>query len=221
MAAPPAGVLICFAQPQEAAPLHRRVAGHPEIRILVTGMGSSNSRRALLAELQRGKPALVLSAGFAGALDPALALGDLLFDAGPSALRPQLLALGAREARFYCADTIVATAAAKRALRQTSGADAVEMESAALCGVCREQGIPWAILRAISDTAQQDLPLDFNRLLTRDQRISPLRLAAAVLRSPGTIPALLALRRQARCAADKLAESLARLIISVAPHSRT
>jgi hypothetical protein len=51
-------------------------------------------------------------------------------------------------------------------------------------------------------------------VLTGDQRISRLRLAAALLKSPGTIPALLRLRKQARYAAEKLAELLARLILA-------
>jgi len=42
---------------------------------------------------------------------------------------------------------------------------AVEMEGAAVAQVCHEHGIPFAVARVISDTADHAAPVDFSRFL--------------------------------------------------------
>jgi adenosylhomocysteine nucleosidase len=180
------------------------------VKTLLTGIGSHNAERAIRTALNRQKPNAVLSCGFAGGLRPALATGTVVFTADKeTGWEPTLLAAGAQCARFHCAEGVATTAEQKRALWQATGADAVEMESRAIVGVCREQGIPSAIVRVILDTASEDLPLDFNQLLTAAQRMDKSRLALALLKSPGKAGALLRLRRQSNAAAEKLTQVLA------------
>jgi nucleoside phosphorylase len=130
----------------------------------------------------------------------------------PSLLSSALVAAGARPARFHCVERVVATAAEKRALRQQTGADAVEMESGLIRAICGKRTIPSATVRVISDNANQDLPLDFNRLMDADQNLKYGKLTAALLRSPGKIAALLKLHRQTQAAAEKLAQVLIKII---------
>jgi hypothetical protein len=93
-------------------------------------------------------------------------------------------------------------------LRNETGADAVEMESAAIHAVCAERGIPCATVRVISDTAAEDLPLDFNALAKPDKNLDFGRLAWAIARSPGKIGALMQLQRKTKFAAEQLAAVL-------------
>jgi hypothetical protein len=66
-------------------------------------------------------------------------------------------------------------------------------------------------VRVILDTANEDLPLDFNQLMTADQKMSYGKLALALAKSPGKVGALLRLRQQTEAAAGKLAEVLGRI----------
>jgi adenosylhomocysteine nucleosidase len=207
-------ILVCFAMPEEARPFQRATGRRPDIRLLVTGIGARNSARALRAALATARPTAALTCGYAGALDPALPAGEVVFSCDTALeLKPRLLAAGAREVRFHCVDHMVATAAEKRSLRHSTGADVVEMESEIIRRLCREQSVPGATVRVISDTAAEDLPLDFNRFLTPSQRFDYLKLVSALCRSPRKIPALLRLRKQTRAAAKELARVLTEVVL--------
>ena len=173
---------------------------------------------------------LVLTCGFAGGLDPDLKLGDVVFeltdrrdelheppaekqvgDSPSSSLRKKLLAAGAKPAKFFCADKIATTVAEKKKLRDVTGADAVEMESAAIHEVCRAHGIPCATVRVISDTASEDLPLDFNRVSKPDKSMDYGKLFWAIAKSPGKTGGLLRLQKNCRFAAERLARVLVKI----------
>jgi adenosylhomocysteine nucleosidase len=157
-------------------------------------------------------PSLVLTCGFAGGLNPELKLGDVLFETADEKLSSRILTSGAKPARFFCADRIATTAGEKKTLRAQTGADVVEMESAAILGVCRELGIPCATVRVISDTASEDLPLDFNALAKPDKNLDFGKLFLAIACSPGKIGALMQLQKKTNFAARQLSAVLERVI---------
>jgi len=205
--------LICFAVKEEAAPFLKLVKNHPSVSVLVTGMGRKNSERALLQSLPKSLPGLVLTCGFAGALDPRLKIGDVVFEADlESRLAPALQEAGAAPAKFHCASRVATTIAEKTALRKSTGADVVEMESQFIRQLCREKKIPSATIRGISDSALDDLPLDFNELMTDDDTLSFSKLAVALMKSPGKIPQLIQLQKNTRLAAQNLADVLEKLL---------
>jgi len=202
-------LLLTFAVREESAPFQKLAGSRADLHVLLTGIGQRSAERTIRRALAGPLPQLVLSCGFAGGLNPELATGTVVFSADEdSALSPALLATGARPAEFHCADRVAVTAEEKRALRQNTGADAVEMESRVIRALCRERGIPGATVRVISDAAEEDLALDFNRLLDVRQNLSYGRLALALAKMPGKMPALLKLRRQTQAAAEKLARVL-------------
>jgi nucleoside phosphorylase len=206
---PAANTLLTFAVKEEARPFQKLARSLPRLQILVTGIGARNAEKSIRRILGGEHLKLVLTCGFAGGLNPNLATGTVVFSADEDfSLSPALLAAGARPARFHCAERVVPTAEEKRTLWQSTGADAVEMESDVIRAVCREHNIPSATVRVISDAANEDLPLDFNLLMDANRRLSYARLAVALLKSPRKIQALLKLQKQTRAAAEKLAEVL-------------
>lgn len=100
------------------------------------------------------------------------------------ALAASLDALGIAAPRVHqglviSGDRFVATAAESEALRlELPDALAVEMEGAAVAQVCHDCDLPFAVLRAVSDRADDQAHLDFGRFLR--EVAGPLN--AAVLR---------------------------------------
>jgi len=208
--------LVCFAVKEETRSFKELVASRPDVKTLLTGIGPRNAEKAIRAAITARKPGLVLSCGFAGGLRPGLVSGAVVFNADrESGLEPALLAAGAQPARFHFVPQVATTAEEKQLLWNTTGADAVEMESQIICTVCREQKIPSAIVRVILDTAEEDLPLDFNRLMNNRQEMDYDKLAVALVKSPGKIGSLLRLQKQSQAAAEKLARVLAEALTRI------
>lgn len=211
----PSDKLFCFAVNEEARPFQRRCGSVPSIRTLVTGMGRRNAEASVRRALDESLPRMVITCGFAGGLTPGLASGTVVYEADDDAgIRQLLETAGARPARIHAAERVATTAAEKAQLRASTGADAVEMESQFICAICRERQLPCAIVRVVLDPAEEDLPLDFNQLMTADMKLDGGRLALTLMRSPTKIPALLRLQRQTRAAAERLAEVLCQLVES-------
>ncbi|MDQ6632843.1 MAG: hypothetical protein M3Y82_13985 [Verrucomicrobiota bacterium] len=208
-------ILVCFAVSQEAAPFRRFISARQEnIQILLTGIGQKNAEKTLRQKLETLRPEMVLSCGFAGGLNPDFSVGQVIFSADSNfPLTSRWLSAGAVPARFYFSNRIITTAEEKKSLRQSTGADAVEMESQIIRKLCGEQNIPSATLRVISDAAHENLPLDFNLLLTPEYHLHYGKLMRAILCSPKKINGLLRLQRQTKMAAEKLSAVLQTIFV--------
>jgi adenosylhomocysteine nucleosidase len=209
--------LICFALKEEAGPFRKFAAEKADVSVLIVGIGRQNAERSIRQHLAMQTPELVMTCGFAGGLNPDLKLGDVIFELSKQSGPPyvgcdkDLMAAGAKPVKFLCADRIATTVAEKEKLRNETGADAVEMESGAIHAVCRERGVGCVTVRVISDTANEDLPLDFNALARPDQSLDFGKLAWAIARSPGKIGALMELQKKTSFAARQLAAVLDRI----------
>ena len=204
-------VLVCFAVKEEANPFQRAMGPSTQVRVLITGMGERNTRFAFEQALAEEKPGLVLTCGFAGGLRPELKTGTVLCQCKQDPeLATRLEKAGARPGKFAFSNSVATTAAEKRTLWDKSKADAVEMESQVIQMICQEKNIPCATVRVILDSAEEDLPLNFNELMTQDQTLNYAKLGLILLRSPGKIRALLKLQKQSRAAAEKLSMVLLR-----------
>jgi adenosylhomocysteine nucleosidase len=229
------GWAFLFALKCESTPLKRRLrfqgshadapcpaqlfAGDRGTALVVeTGVGAARASAAARWVLKTYPPRLVVACGFAGSLDPSLAVGDVVLASTvvesddlhwQVALPAELGDL--RSGRLLTVPRLVTTARDKRALAGQYHAAAVDMESAAIAEVCREWHVPCAVVRAISDAADADLSAQLVTLLT-GARVSPSRVLAALLRRPLLAVELWRLARDSRTAARRLADVLTRLI---------
>lgn len=219
----PAELLVCFAVKEEARffmdgmVCQADQAGkkpHPPLyQVWMTGMGRRNAVEGVRQAIALVRPKRVITSGFAGGLNPKLKFGTIVYDEDFDAgFGPQLEQAGAVRGTFYCHRRVAITAGEKAALWQSTGADAVEMESSAIRNICREQKIPSATIRVISDNAGQDLPLDFNALMTPEDRIHYPKLIWAVLSRPGRIGKLMDFQRQTMAASRQLGAVLGQLL---------
>jgi len=141
----------------------------------------------------------IINTGFCGALDPMLRVGDIVtWGDVPSTARYV-------SGEIASSDRVVVTAEEKRRLREKTGAIAAEMEAGAVKKIAREWGAPFYCIRAVSDTANEDMPLDFNLYRDRAGRFSLPKIALAAMSRPFTrIPALKRLEANCNVASESL-----------------
>jgi adenosylhomocysteine nucleosidase len=158
-----------------------------------------------------------LSAGFSGALRPEARVGhlvlatDVVNSAGqvwPVTWTPDVVF---PRGRLLCMPELVADTGEKQRLGQCYQAIAVDMETATLARFCHAHRVPFGCLRVISDDLDTPLSPRLSTLLCGGQ-VSPLRLAAALLRRPALLIELWRLARSTRRAAWILAQGLRELL---------
>ena len=182
--------------------------------LTIAGGGVSARLEARLREIDPSSLAGVVSYGFAGAIDPALAVGDVVcpetvvaptgerFTADLSVQRTHVSALGAdrvpvRLGAVLGVEAPVLGAAAKVSLAASHGAVAVDMESHVAASFAARHRLPFAALRAISDTTERDLPPVAGDAMRPDGSVDVLRVLTGLARSPGQLPGLIRTARDA------------------------
>lgn len=132
------------------------------------------------------------------------------FDALRSAAARLRIAVASRGA-ILGSDAPVLTADAKRGLRAATGADAVDMESHVAAAFADRHGLPFGVLRVISDAADSAIPPAALAAMRRDGGIDAFAALRSILRQPGQIPALIGTARDGAKAfgiLDRLAPAL-------------
>jgi adenosylhomocysteine nucleosidase len=124
------------------------------------GIGSAAARRATEAVIRLYGPKQVVSAGFAGALDPKRKVGDVLLpavviDAGSGSRSTVSSGTAGVALVTYGA---MADREQKARLATAYGAQAVDMEAAAVAQGAEGHGVDFAACKAISDEADFSLP---------------------------------------------------------------
>jgi adenosylhomocysteine nucleosidase len=172
--------------------------------VLIGGGTAEGAARCAAAAIASGASALI-SFGLAGGLDPALPAGTLICPRQilwhgtvlktDATLTAQLG--GATCDTLLADEEISATTTDKYALWSGTHAAAIDMESGAVAAAAAQEGLPFAVLRAICDPATRSLPQAALIALDKTGRIGFLAVMASVLRNPAQIPRLLALANDA------------------------
>jgi len=91
----------------------------------------------------------------------------------------------------------------------------VEMESGEVLHETSAFGAKVIAIRGISDAVDEDLPLDFNRVMTPAGEVSIPKVLGEVARHPMSAAALVRFAKQSRMAAEKLGAFLDRYLEGV------
>jgi nucleoside phosphorylase len=215
-----------FLERVERAPCHAWLATSPAGPLVLseTGIGPTaveSTLKWLLGQPQR--PALLVYAGFTGALDDAGKVGDVVLadevvdEAGKRwatawPLPHRVATIALRHVRMLTVNRLVASAADKRRLGAQYGAQAVDMEAAHVAAFCDLHGIPFGCARAISDAVDTSLTPSLAALLT-GSRVSLPRVVGALVRRPSLLLELIRMQRDTRRAAYHLAIALRDLLM--------
>jgi adenosylhomocysteine nucleosidase len=173
-----------------ALPIIAGTLGGREVVIVHSGMGKASASARIGDFLKGHAPSHWIATGFGGGLDPELRLGDIVAvrNFSDPALLAAIASLPARPGSLITTRKVVETAVQKRDLARHTGAIVVDMETAAISPLCGARGIPMLAVRAISDTATQDLPVPAEVWFdTATQRPRPLPLVLFLMRHPGRI----------------------------------
>jgi nucleoside phosphorylase len=146
---------------------------------------------------------MVIMAGLAGALDPSLAVGDLIIDDWPEAMP---VPATAKRGAIHTAHEIAATPAKKADLFAQTRAAAVDMENATVRQWALRHGAAFGAVRAISDRADQALDPAFLTFIDQWGRPRLGRIISALLSRPSLLPSLLRLGSDSKNAAGRLGD---------------
>lgn len=203
-----------------AGPRHSVVEGECEgklVALIIAGIGREAARRGAELLLDGHRPRWIVSAGFAGALDPALRRNDVVManeildldgrrfsiDVG---VPNEGQGLRVRSGRLLTVDQIIRTAAEKAELRARLGADLVDMETSGVAEVCSDRAVRLLSIRVVSDEADRDLPPEVVSMLTRTGSYRVGAALRAIWQRPSSLKDFWTLHEHAQEAADRLAE---------------
>jgi adenosylhomocysteine nucleosidase len=192
--------------------------GDGEVEILHTGVGEKASRQRLGNFLVDQRFDLLISTGFAGALNDEMQVGDLLLAKNFSTVdlskkRSSVSRWPIHIADLFTAPTVSDSSDERTEVARTTGAAAVDMETEFIARACAAHGIPLLSLRVITDTPREPFPAPAHVLFdVATQRTDLAKLAAFFLTHPNRIPGLLQFARRIAHARKTLADALVAIV---------
>jgi adenosylhomocysteine nucleosidase len=208
--------------------LWRTSIGNVEVTALLTGVGAPSSAQAMGLMMNMADHNkyfdVCISSGLAGALCDNLTVGDVIAPKSLIAekgranspndelkvdeeLRKLALETGAVNANcLFTSDRLLVKASQKSAC--SSRAQLVDMESFDIVQEAYAWGARAVVVRAISDSAKEDLPIDFSATLAKNHQISVSKILLELLKHPLALPSLVRFGKQSQEAAGRLARFL-------------
>jgi adenosylhomocysteine nucleosidase len=216
--------------------LRRTKIGAAEVTILITGVGAQAAAQAMDLMMRMADKDqyfdVCISSGLAGALCETLGVGDiiapreLIVELKHADLRNERLEVdgelrqialerGAKNANcLFTTDEILVKASQKKSC--ASRAQSVDMESFEIVKSASAWGARSVVIRAISDAATEDLPINFNLTLSAQNGVSLPKVLMQLAKNPLALPSLIRFGRQSKLAGALLAEFLESYLQSLA-----
>lgn len=190
------------------------------VMLCVSGVGPRRAGQASRALFGKGATAL-LSWGSAGGLSPKLFPGSLILPKTIIASNRSVYHVDTSWHESLCnrlkgqvdlhteplaeSSTVVRTPAEKAILSQQTGAIGVDMESAAVAAVAREEGVPFMAVRAVADAMDTTIPKSTLNAFDEFGRLNFLKLIQGFVQHPTELFALLRIGRDYQAAQKTLA----------------
>lgn len=175
--------------------------------LICGGIGSEAARRAAEAVISLYQPQVIISAGFAGGLDPSLNAGQMLTPRHVVDVKDgSRTDSGAGEGTLVSFES-VANVEQKAKLADAYGAHAVDMEAAAVARSAEAHGIKFMACKVISDTHDSRLPPIMQ--FVRNGSFNTAGFVAHVAIRPWLWGSVVKLARNSAIAARVLSEALA------------
>ena len=173
------------------------------------GMGPAAATRAFAHLCQLMEPGLLLSVGWAGALQPKLSAGGIVQPAAvlDAATGERFPAEGPGDGLLVTLSRVAGMEEKQRLHRSYPDAIAVDMEAGTLARLATANGIRFRVIKVISDDSTLALP-DLNPFLTSRGQFATTRFVAHALARPRYWATLARFGRDAKLAAERLAEAV-------------
>jgi adenosylhomocysteine nucleosidase len=198
--------------------IHGQIHGR-SVAVFHTGVGEKRCRAHIENFLRQPQFKYLISAGFAGALDRELQIGNLLLAenfSSPELLRsPHLdcVESGLFVGRLATVPEVIASKSERDRWAEETGAVAVDMETEFIAAACAAHRIPMLSLRVMSDTPSEPFPTPPEVLFDLEkQKTNFARLALYLVTHPGALKRLNVFRHRVALARRSLTAALDRLL---------
>lgn len=151
-----------------------------ETVVCISGVGTKRAGSAAEKLIKKYKPGIIVSAGFAGALNPRLKLGDIMLSESATSTREPgkinlftdlpYMASNFVKGAILTDNRFISSRKDKLDLFVKTSADIVDMETWAIAAVARQLGTKVVSVRSVSDITSHELPR-MEKIFNRESKI--------------------------------------------------
>ena len=205
---------------------HRGQLNGRQVLVAESGVGQDAANAVTADVIRLYQPDWVISAGFAGALQPELRRGHILMAEEVVDVTGKRLSIGLtvdhasieaspalHVGRLLTVDHLIRTRSQKEKLGANHAALACDMETLAVGEACQRAGTKFMSVRIISDALDDELPKEVESMLAQETLVGKLGAATgAIFHRPSSVKDMWKLKEDALKATDRLARFLTGVI---------
>lgn len=223
-------ILILSALQMEAKPLVKRLGATRDknaeylryqdaterLTIVVTGVGRHRAINVLSSELKTFDHDRVLITGICGGLAAFLNTGDVHI--AEQVMTPECppiemsWKINNAKGSMLTTEHVLASESAKREAFEHYGTEVVDMETYHLSSACRDRGIPFAVIRAVCDTARMSIPVWLPSLTHENGKANAWGAIKQIFFKPKSLQTMLTMQQATKSASHSLSTKVSALL---------